>query len=251
MDTVKALSTVPSSPLLGTATKGYVLFSWREGKSPTATNRITNMRLFSTSEDQNDIKKENEAPPEENKNSELDDIKKEIAQLEQTIKNKKRELASIEGLAEQYSKAGYARKVAEMDGFRKNRQAAQFDDKSAVKASVLQDFLPVLQRLNDLNDQYASNTFAVRNYSTLSTSFANTLKTLGLLEFTPDVGSKIGDTSRIKVVQEEVSDLYPESGYIISVLKKGYELNGNIVQPAEVVASTSIAVKQQEEEGKE
>ena len=55
------------------------------------------------------------------KNQELEGIKEEIAKLEQSLKAKRRELASIEGLAEQYSKAGYSRKVAELDGFRKTR----------------------------------------------------------------------------------------------------------------------------------
>jgi molecular chaperone GrpE (heat shock protein) len=212
-------------------------------QSPLAARSHYSMRLFSTAANNNDHDKEDatiasDQTVEETKNTEMEEIKKEIAQLELTLKNKRRELVSIEGLSEQYSKAGYSRKVAEMDGFRKNRQAAQSDDKSALKASVLQDFLPVLERLNELNNEYSSNTFAMKNYSTLSASFASALKALGIVEFTPDVGSKV-DSTRVRVVQEEVSDLYPESGHIISVMKKGYEINGNIVQAAEVVASIS------------
>ena len=102
----------------------------------------------------------------------------------------------------------------------------------------MQDFLPVLERLNELNQEFATNTFAVKNYATLSSSYASALKGMGLVEYTPDVGSKV-DSIRVNVVQEEVSDLFAESGYIISIMKKGYELNGNIVRAAEVVASIS------------
>jgi molecular chaperone GrpE (heat shock protein) len=109
-----------------------------------------------------------------------------------------------------------------------------------MKASVLQDFLPALERLNELNQEYASNNFAMKNYSTLSMSYAGALKSLGLSEYTLEVGSKV-DHARANVVQEEVSDLFPESGYITSVLKKGYELNGNVVRAAEVVASTVVS----------
>ena len=55
---------------------------------------------------------------------ELVAIKEEIAQLESTLKEKRRELAYTSDKAEEYSKNGYARKVAEMENMRRARSVS-------------------------------------------------------------------------------------------------------------------------------
>ena len=60
-----------------------------------------------------------EEPPED---PEVTALKEEIAQLEKTLKDKNRDLNSIESMVEKYSKEGYARKVAELDQLRKMRR---------------------------------------------------------------------------------------------------------------------------------
>ena len=59
-----------------------------------------------------------EAPAED---PELVAIKEEIAKLESTLKDKRRELAYTSDKAEEYSKSGYARRVAEMENMRRAR----------------------------------------------------------------------------------------------------------------------------------
>lgn len=64
---------------------------------------------------------EEEEPPED---PEVVAVKDEIAQLESTLKEKRRELAYISDKAEEYSKSGYARKVAEMENMRRARSVS-------------------------------------------------------------------------------------------------------------------------------
>ena len=64
---------------------------------------------------------ENEEPEED---PEVTAIKKEISELETNLKQKNRDLDSLEKLSEQYTRGGYARKVAEMEGFRKSRNVS-------------------------------------------------------------------------------------------------------------------------------
>jgi len=63
----------------------------------------------------------NEEPPED---PEVVAIKEEIAKLESTLKEKRRELAYTSDKAEEYSKSGYARKVAEMENMRRARSVS-------------------------------------------------------------------------------------------------------------------------------
>ena len=62
---------------------------------------------------------EEEKEPEED--PEVTAIKKEIAELETTLKSKKSTLSYTLDQAEEYTKAGYARKVAEMENMRRIR----------------------------------------------------------------------------------------------------------------------------------
>ena len=48
-------------------------------------------------------------------------MKEEITKMEQDIKSARRQLADINDQAEEYTKTGYARKVAEMENMRRAR----------------------------------------------------------------------------------------------------------------------------------
>ena len=55
---------------------------------------------------------------------ELRTLKEEIAELESTLKSKRTTLAYTNDAVEEYSKAGYARKVAEMENMRRIRSVS-------------------------------------------------------------------------------------------------------------------------------
>jgi hypothetical protein len=57
-------------------------------------------------------------------NAEVTAIKEEIAKLEEQVKEKHRQLLTVKDLAEEYSKVGYARKVAEMENMRRFRSVS-------------------------------------------------------------------------------------------------------------------------------
>jgi hypothetical protein len=69
-----------------------------------------------------------EEPKEEEKEAEPEDelttLKKEIATLEATLKSKRNTVQYTKDTAEEYSKAGYARKVAEMENMRRVRSVS-------------------------------------------------------------------------------------------------------------------------------
>ena len=65
-----------------------------------------------------------EAQEEPQEDPEVVAIKEEIAKLESTLKEKRRELAYVSDKAEEFSKSGYARKVAEMENMRRARSVS-------------------------------------------------------------------------------------------------------------------------------
>lgn len=179
---------------------------------------------------------------------ELEAIKKTIAELEGKLKNKNRELDSIEKMGEQYTQGGYARKVAEMEQFRKTRSAASADNKVVARAAVLQNFLPVVDELNVLTAKYGEDEFAAK-YGALSWDFMGALKDLGVSEYATAEGD-FADTRRVTAVEEEHSETIP-AGCIISPLGNGFEIDGNIMRMAAAVVSLGPEGAQEEEEAAE
>ena len=65
-----------------------------------------------------------EAPPAAPEDPEVTAIKAEIADLESTLKEKKSQILYLQDAADLNSKAGYARKVAEMENMRRARSVS-------------------------------------------------------------------------------------------------------------------------------
>mmetsp|Transcript_2037 Transcript_2037/g.3695 ORF Transcript_2037/g.3695 Transcript_2037/m.3695 type:complete len:305 (-) Transcript_2037:142-1056(-) len=175
-------------------------------------------------------------------------IKKEIELLESQLKAKNRELDSIEKMAEQYTKAGYARKVAEMEQIKKTKVAASADKMVTAKASVLQTFLPVVDELKILSDKYKQEDFATK-YSALSRDFNGALTDMGVEEYVIAEGDVV-NASRATAVREEHSDSVAK-GCVIEALASGYELGDNVMRKAQVVASLGAKVEEKKKEEKE
>jgi molecular chaperone GrpE (heat shock protein) len=201
--------------------------------------------LFADQEPNNEM--ENEQPVEQtneeitqdvSESSSQDDgvqsLKDEIAALENTLKQKKLDLNRINNMADDFTKAGYARKVAQMESFRKSRNESIQGNKYTAVASVLQNFLPTLQELEAITASHQDDSFA-SGYSGLLGSYRGVFKDLGVVEFTPQEGANL-DTLRMNVVAEEFSEAIPK-GCVIQTLKTGLELEGNVMTFADVVVS--------------
>ena len=161
-------------------------------------------------------------------------IKKEVAELENTLRNKNRELDSIEKMGEQYTEGGYSRKVAEMEQVKKTKTAASKDNKLVAMASVLQNFLPVVDELKFLTEKYEGDEFA-KKYGALSSDFNGALRNMGVTEYEVAVGDA-ADVGRVTAVEEVHSDDVAK-GIVISVVNGGYEMDGNIMRMAGAVVS--------------
>jgi molecular chaperone GrpE (heat shock protein) len=164
----------------------------------------------------------------------IDAIKKETAELENTLKNKNRELDSIEKMADQYTELGYARKVAEMEEVKKSKAAASAGTKVVAKASVLQNFLPVVDEFKVLTAKYEEDEFA-QKYSALSSNFNSALAEMGVAEYDVVEGDVV-DIRRVTAV-EEVHSADVAKGCVIKAVNSGYELDGNIMRMAEAAVS--------------
>ena len=184
--------------------------------------------------DESDNEVEAEVTAEVEADDTAEAIKKQIAELENTLRNKNRELDSIEKMGEQYTEGGYSRKVAEMEQVKKTKTAASKDNKLVAMASVLQNFLPVVDELKSLTEKYEGDEFA-KKYGALSSDFNSALKNMGVTEYEVAAGDA-ADAGRVTAVEEVHSDDVAK-GIVISVVNSGYEMDGNIMRMAGAVVS--------------
>ena len=175
---------------------------------------------------------EEEAPKEDPVVTEL---KETISKLESTLKSKRSDLNSLKDMADKYSQSGYARQVAQVENNKRMRGANMADSKSAARATVLQSFLPVLDEMDAIAAKYEGNEFAGTLRSGLTSEFQNTLNELGVSEYFVASGDDVV-MGRVVAVEEEYSEEFGK-GTVITPLKSGLEIQGNIVRPAECVAS--------------
>jgi len=173
-------------------------------------------------------KKEKEPDPE------VVELNEKISKLESEIRRKKGQLTDLKEISEKYSQAGYVRQVALVENNKRRRGASMSDSKFAARASVIQSFLPVLDELDMLGSKYKGNSFA-STLGALGTGFRSSLQELGVTEYTVEVGSKL-DVERVLAIEEEHSDEF-SAGTVISPVKLGLEIQGNVIRPAECVVS--------------
>lgn len=120
------------------------------------------------------------------------------------------------------------------------------DSKSAATASVLQSFLPALDEMEVIGARYEGNSFAGTLQSGLTLEFQNNFKELGVSEFGVESGDEVV-MGRVVAVEEQFSEEFGK-GTVITPLKSGLEIQGNVVRPAECVASLGSEAAAAEEE---
>jgi molecular chaperone GrpE (heat shock protein) len=205
-----------------------------EPKKPAADESEESSTDVTAEAEEEEAKEEEEEEEETEEEKELKALKEEITNLENSLKQKNRDLNNIERMSEEYTKGGYARKVAEMESFRRSKSIASTDNKMAARATILQSFLPVLDKLQANNAQYEDDEFA-KSYRALCGNYNMALKELGVVEYTVKEGEK-ADSRRIVAIKEEYSDTM-EKGCVISPVAIGFELDGNVMKFAEAVVS--------------
>lgn len=178
------------------------------------------------SEEDDDLPKEDPA---------VTELKETISKLEATLKSKRSDLNNLKDMADKYSQSGYARQVAQVENNKRMRGANMADSKDAARATVLQSFLPVLDEMDVIAAKYEGNAFAGTLQSGLTSEFQNTLNEMGVAEYVVSSGDDVV-MGRVVAIEEEYSDEFGK-GTVITPLKSGLEIQGNIVRPAECVAS--------------
>jgi molecular chaperone GrpE (heat shock protein) len=195
---------------------------------------------------------ENVAESEEEKTEEpkvdpvVTELKETISKLELSLKSKRSELNNLKDMADRYSQSGYARQVAQVENNKRMRRDNMADSKSAARATVLQSFLPVLDEMDAIAAKYEGNAFAGTLRNGLTSEFQNTLKNLGVEEFSVASGDDVV-LGRVVAVEEKYSEEFGK-GTVIAPLKSGLEIQGNIVRPAECVASLGSEAEEKAEE---
>lgn len=188
---------------------------------------------------------EDEGPPED---PEVTALKESIAELEATLADKKSKIQYELERCEEYSKSGYARKVADMENMKRVRSNIASTSRSSATAAVLKDFVPVYDKMNTLKETYSENEFGMK-YSELN--LQSTFATLGVTDFAVEAGEKVNNF-RMKVLESEISTEQPKDT-ILRQVAPGMELDGNVIRAALCVASLGPEEEAEEaaEEGEE
>jgi len=190
----------------------------------------------------NDSPDEEEVPPED---PEVTAIKESIAELEATLADKKSKLQYELERCEEYSKSGYARKVADMENMKRVRSNIASTSQASATAAVLKDFLPMYDQLNTLKETYSDDEFG-RKFSELN--LQQTFSTLGVTDFNVEAGETINNF-RMKVLESEISTEHPKDT-VLRQVAPGMELDGNVIRAALCVSSLG-AEEEAEEEAEE
>ena len=127
-------------------------------------------------------------------------------------------------------------------------QMLNSSNRSSATASILTDFLPVLDKLFALREKYSDDEFG-KQYDALPGAMKTAFVDLGVSEYSVAAAEKV-DTSRVMVIDSQYSDSVPKD-HVIEPLKGGLELQGNIVRMAECVASLGPEGTDEEEEEEE
>merc|ERR1719343_965704 len=179
--------------------------------------------------DESVAEEEEEGPPED---PEVTALKESIAELEATLADKKSKIQYELERCEEYSKSGYARKVADMENMKRVRSNIASTSQSSATAAVLKDFLPMFDKFNTLKETYLEDEFGSK-YKELN--LQQTFLTLGVTDFNVEAGQKV-DNFRMKVLESEVSAEHPKDT-VVRQVAPGMEVDGNVIRAALCVSS--------------
>lgn len=225
-------------------------------------NRIRQATFLSMTTEDGEAEESDAAPTDDETSEETEEeeepkedpavtaLKEEIVKLERELKSKQATLNRVKDDVDTYTESGYLRKCAEMDNVRRMRAAATSSNVESSRATVLGDFLPVLDDLRSLDQIYADNSFA-QKYGALRWDYENALKSFGAADFTLAEGDSF-DSLRAVSVGEEYSDTISK-GSVVAVTREGVEVSGIVVRPVECVVSLGSeaeAVREAEERAK-
>lgn len=120
----------------------------------------------------------------------------------------------------------------------------QSSNKFSASASVLAQFLPCLDELWGLKVKYEEDPFG-KQYGAMAGAMRSAFLELGVEEYTAEAGEAV-DLGRMTVTEWEKSEEIPKDT-VIRPLSIGLELKGNVIRPANCVASLGSETAVEEE----
>lgn len=119
----------------------------------------------------------------------------------------------------------------------------QSSNKYSATAGVLTEFLPVLDKLEELRERYDGDEFGTK-YSALAGGLRGAFAEMGVTEYTATVGEPV-DASRVAVIESEHSET-AAADTVLRPVATGMELQGNVVRMAKCVASLGVEATKEE-----
>lgn len=144
--------------------------------------------------------------------------------------------------AENYN--NYLRSVADLDTYRRRVMREKDELKQYAISGLLEDFLPVYDNLGlglMSAEQTSDPKVVVQGIQMVLTQFKSLLEDNGITEVAPVAGDEF-DPNVAEAFQTQPSDEI-EEGKVLSLMRKGFKLNGRLIRPASVVVSGGPAVE--------
>lgn len=141
----------------------------------------------------------------------------------------------------------YLRSVADLDTYRRRVMREKDELKQYAIAGLLEDFLPVYDNLGlglMSAEQTSDPKVVVQGIQMVMTQFKTLLEDNGIAEVAPGKGDDF-DPNVAEAFQTQPSDEV-EEGKVLSLMRKGFTLNGRLVRPASVVVSGGPAKEGEE-----
>jgi molecular chaperone GrpE (heat shock protein) len=117
-------------------------------------------------------------------------------------------------------------------------QTMQSSNKETSKAAVIQNFLPILDELREMQTENPDTV-----YAGLAGAMGSALKELGVEEFSSQAGDVV-NPQKVAVLEEEYSADVPK-GNIVRPVSMGFDLAGNVMRLGQVVVSLGAEEEEQ------
>lgn len=147
--------------------------------------------------------------------------------------------------AENYN--NYLRAVADLDTYRRRVMREKEELKQYAISGLLEDFLPIYDNLGlglMSAEQSSDPKVVVQGIQMVMAQFRSLLEENGISEVAPKKGDEFDPNTAEAYQTKPSSDV--EEGKVLSLMRKGFSLNGRLIRPASVVVSSGPA-----EEGEE
>lgn len=170
------------------------------------------------------------------------ELKDKIDSLTKSIKTEMDTLQKHKDTLDKNSQNGYARLGADLQNYKRRVAESSKSTKTVQKAKVLKQFMPLLAKFDEIKSTFAGDAESddsvkslISSYSGIESSFMNEFTKLGAREFHAVEGEDF--SSRLeKEETEEYSDTVAK-GSVIRETRRGFELDGEIIERAMCVVS--------------